>query len=57
MSITKGGKTVATKTLGRSGSTFRLKIKQKVSGTVKIVVTARGPGGTTTKTTSSVVKR
>ena len=57
VAITKSGRTVASKTLGRYGRTFRLKVTPKVSGTVKIVVTATGPGGRTTKTTSAVVKR
>ena len=57
VSLTKGGRTLAAKTIGRSGKTLRLKVGTKVSGTVKVVVTATGPGGTTTRTTSTVVKR
>lgn len=57
VSLIKSGKTLASRTLTSTGKTVRLKVKQKVSGTVKVVVTAQGPGGTTTKTVSSTVKR
>lgn len=57
VSLTKGGKTLASKTIGRSGKTLRLKVQSKVSGAVKVVVSATGPGGTTTKTATTIVRR
>lgn len=57
VSLTKGGRTLTSRTLNSTGKTVRLKVDQRISGTVKVVVIARGPGGTTTKTVTSIVKR
>jgi len=57
VTLTKGGKTLASKTLSQYGETVRLKARQKVSGAVKVVVVARGPGGTKTKVVTATVTR
>ncbi|MCL3818358.1 alkaline phosphatase [Aeromicrobium wangtongii] len=57
VSLVKGSRTVATKTVGRYGATVHLKVKSGVKGALKVVVTAKGPGGTKTRTTTVTVTR
>lgn len=57
ISLTKGGKTLTSYAINKTGKSLRLKVKKKVSGAVKVVVVARGPGGTTTKSVTATVKR
>jgi hypothetical protein len=57
VTLLKGNKVLATKTLGSAGGTTYLRTRSSIRGAVKVVVVAQGPGGTTTKTRSSVVTR
>ena len=57
VSITKAGKVLTSKTLPSAGDNLRVKVKQKVSGNIRVVITATGPGGTTTKSKLVSVKR
>lgn len=57
VTLLKGSKVLATKTLGSAGGTTYLRARSSVKGAVKVVVTATGPGGSTSKTRSSTVTR
>jgi alkaline phosphatase len=57
VSLVKGNKTLATASTGQYGGSVRLKVRSSVKGTVKVVVTAKGPGGTKTKTVPVKVVR
>ncbi|MET0929192.1 MAG: alkaline phosphatase [Aeromicrobium sp.] len=57
VTVLKGSKTLATKSVGTFGGNARIKIKSSVKGTIKVVVTAKGPGGTKTKTVTVKVTR
>jgi alkaline phosphatase len=57
ITLSKGNKVLATKTLGSAGGTTYVRVRSSVRGAVKIVVTATGPGGSATKTRSSTVTR
>ncbi|MET1038465.1 MAG: alkaline phosphatase [Aeromicrobium sp.] len=55
--LLKGSKVLATKSVGKYGGNARLKVRSSVKGTIKVVVTAKGPGGTKTKTVTVRVTR
>ncbi|KAA1376042.1 alkaline phosphatase [Aeromicrobium fastidiosum] len=57
ITVVKGGRTLATKTLGARGGTAEIRVKTRVKGALKVVVTATGPGGTATKARSVTVTR
>jgi alkaline phosphatase len=57
VTLLKGSRVLATKTLGATGGTTYLRARSSVKGAVKVVVTATGPGGQATKTRSSSVTR
>jgi alkaline phosphatase len=57
VTLFKGNRALTTKTLGSAGGTTYLRVRSSVKGAVKVVVTATGPGGSTSKTRSSVVTR
>jgi alkaline phosphatase len=57
VTLFKGSRALTTKTLGSAGGTTYLRVRSSVKGAVKVVVTATGPGGSTSKTRSSVVTR
>ncbi|MFS3126955.1 alkaline phosphatase [Nocardioides sp. Bht2] len=56
VTLVKGAKTLATKKAAKTGGVVTLKAK-KVTGKVTVVVTATGPGGTTTAKTKVTVTR
>jgi alkaline phosphatase len=57
VTLLKGSKTLASASTGKYGGSVRLKVRSSVKGTVKVVVTAKGPGGTKTKTATVRVTR
>ncbi|MCW2838622.1 MAG: Alkaline phosphatase [Aeromicrobium sp.] len=57
VTLLNGGKTLASASTGKYGGSVRLKVRSSVKGTLKVVVTAKGPGGTKTKTASVKVTR
>ena len=57
ITLVKGGRTLATKTLGARGGTADIRVKTRVKGALKVVVTATGPGGTATTARSVTVTR
>ncbi|MFC5678449.1 alkaline phosphatase [Aeromicrobium endophyticum] len=57
ITLLKGSKVLATRNLGSAGGTAYLRARGSVKGAVKVVVTATGPGGSTSKTRSSAVTR
>lgn len=57
ITLVKGSRTVATKTVGRYGANVRIRVRSGVKGALKVVVTAKGPGGTKTKSRTVTVTR
>jgi alkaline phosphatase len=53
----QGSRTIATRTLGSTGGPVKLSAAKAKKGTVKVTVTARGGGGTTSKSASVRLKR
>ena len=55
--VKQGSRTVASKALKSSGGIANLSLAKAKKGTVRLTVTAKGDGGTTTKSASLKVKR